>query len=65
MSFGDFHILWRESPQQKGPLGSLEFCEVIDPMLEDLDSNMTLDFIDDITLSHELEWIELMLECYY
>ena len=51
-------ILSREGSQQEGPLSSLEFCEAIDSLLKSLDSDVTLGFMDDITLSGELGTVE-------
>ena len=56
LTFGQFLILSREGSQ--GPLSSLEFCEAIDPLLKSLDADVTLGFMDDITLSGELGTIE-------
>ena len=44
--------------QQGGPLSSLVFCEAIDPLLKSLDSDVTLGFMDDISLSGELGTVE-------
>jgi len=36
LSFGDYEILSREGAQQGDPLGSLVFCEAVQPLLERL-----------------------------
>ena len=48
--FDNFRILLREGSQQGRPLSSLEFCEAIDSLLGSLDSDVTLSFMDDITV---------------
>jgi len=40
----------REGPQQGDPLGPLEFCSTIQPLLERLRSELRIGFLDDLTL---------------
>ena len=53
----------RRSSQQKAlnkgtPLSSLEFCELIQPVVNELDSNIEIGLIDDISLSSDLLTLE-------
>ena len=58
MAFGDHQILFSEGAQQGDPLGSLQFCEVIHPLLCGLQSEVKLGFMDDVTLSGEMSTVE-------
>ena len=51
LSFGEHEIFSREAAQQGDPLGSLEFCEAIHPLLVRLHSSVKRGFMDDVTLS--------------
>ena len=52
--YGDQLIPSREGPQQGDPLRSLEFCEALQPILNDLSSDLEIGFIDDLSLSADL-----------
>ena len=39
-------------------MSSLEFCEAIQPVLDDLDSELDIGFIDDLSLSSGLSILE-------
>ena len=58
LTFGQFQILSREGAQQSDPLGSLEFCEAVQPLLTSLQSEVKNGFMDDLTLSGELQTVE-------
>ena len=58
LGFGEHDILSSEGAQQGDPLGSLEFCEAIHPLLMSLDSHVKIGFMDDVTLSGELPTVE-------
>ena len=58
MGFGEHDILSSEGAQQGNPLGSLEFCEAIHPLLMSLHSHVKIGFMDDVTLSGELPTVE-------
>jgi len=58
LSFGGHEILSREGAHQGDPLGSLEFCEAVQPLLERLQSSAKIGFMDDVTLSEDLVTIE-------
>ena len=58
LTFGDWEILSREGAQQGDPLGSLQFCEAIHPLLCDLHSTVKIGFMDDVTLSGSLQSVE-------
>ena len=47
-------ILSREGPQQGDPLSSLEIFESIQPILNELDSDLEIGFIDDLSMSSDL-----------
>ena len=49
--YGDHQLKSREGAQQGDPLGSLEFCEAIHPVLVSLRSTVKIGILDDITLS--------------
>ena len=50
LKFGDFYISSEEGVQQGDPLGPLEFCLVINPLLRSLSSELRIGFLDDLTL---------------
>jgi len=60
LAFGDHQILSSEGAQQGDPLplGSLQFCEAIHPLLCGLQSKVKLGFMDDVTLSGEMSTVE-------
>ena len=58
LSFGQYEILSREGAQQGDPLGSLEFCEALHPLLLKLQSTVKIGFMDDVTLSGDLLTVE-------
>ena len=49
--FGSFIISSQEGPQQGDPLGPLLFCLAISPLLNSLHSDLTLGYLDDLTLA--------------
>jgi len=51
LGFGEHDILSSEGAQQGDPLGLLEFCEAIHPLLMSLHSHVKIGFMDDVTLS--------------
>jgi len=50
LKFGNFSINSEEGIQQGDPLGPLEFCLVIHPLLQKLKSSLRIGFLDDLTL---------------
>jgi len=50
LKFGDFVISSEEGVQQGDPLGPLEFCLVINPLIRSLSSELCVGFLDDLTL---------------
>ena len=52
--YGDQLIPSREGPHQGDSLSSLEFCEAVQPILNDLSSDLQIGFIDDLSLSADL-----------
>ena len=58
LTYGDWKILSREGAQQGDPLGSLQFCEALRPLLCDLQSAVKIGFMDDVTLSGSLQSVE-------
>jgi len=58
LAFGDRKIFSRVGAQQGDPLGSLQFCEAIHPLLCDLQSTVKIVFMDDVTLSGSLHSVE-------
>ena len=51
MVYADQTILSSEGSQQGDPLTSLESCESIQPVINELDSDIEIGFMDDISLS--------------
>jgi len=49
--FGSDIILSQEGPQQGDPFGPLLFCLTIQPLLTSLQSDLTLGYLDDLTLA--------------
>jgi len=49
--FGSHVILSQEGPQQGDPLGPLLFCSTIHPLISSLSSDLTLGYLDDLTLA--------------
>ena len=47
-----------EGAQQGDPLGPLEFCEAIHPLLTNLQSTVKIGFMDDITLAGDIRTVE-------
>ena len=54
LTFGDQAIPSREGSQQGDPLSGLEFCESIQPVINKLDSDLEIGFMDDLSLSSDL-----------
>ena len=52
--FGDFQIRSEEGIQQVDPLGPLLFCLTIQPILSSLQSDLTIGFMDDVTLGGDM-----------
>ena len=50
LQFNRFKLLSNEGPQQVDPLGSLFFCLTIHPLLMLTSSDLTIGFVDDVTL---------------
>jgi hypothetical protein len=50
LHFGTFTILSEEGAQQGDPLGPLLFCTAIQPLIAGLSSDLTLGYLDDLTL---------------
>ena len=63
MRFGEHDILSNEGAQQGDPIGSLEFCEAIHPLLMSLHSHVKIGFIDADTLSEDLPTVERDIHC--
>jgi hypothetical protein len=68
LSFGNFCVISEEGIQQGDPLGPLEFCIVIQPLLQSLKSSLRIGFLDDLTLGgHEAtvanDVVKLAEEC--
>ena len=49
--FGSYIISSQEGPQQGDPLGPLLFCCAISTLLNSLQSDLTLGYLDDLTLA--------------
>ena len=56
--YGDQKILSREGYQQGDLLSSLEFCESIQPVINEVDSDIEIGFMDDIYLTSDLLTLE-------
>ena len=48
--YGQFSLLSNEGPQQGDPLGPLSFSNTVHPLLESMVSDLTLGYLDDVTL---------------
>jgi len=53
LKFGNFSLLSQMGPQQGDPLGPLLFCLPLQPVLMKLASDMTLGYMDDLSLGGE------------
>jgi len=60
--FGEHQLRSSEGAQQGDPLGSLEFCEAIRLLLTSLHSAVKVGFMDDLTLSGDLQTVEQVLD---
>ena len=49
--FGSYIISSLEGPRQGDPLGPLLFCNMIQPLLSSLSSELNLGYLDDVTLA--------------
>jgi len=56
--YGDHLLRSMEGAQQGDPLGSLEFCEAIHPLLVSLRSSVKIGFMDDVTLVGDISTVE-------
>ena len=56
--YGAHTIPSRVGSQQGYHLSSLEFCEAIQPVLDDFDSELDIGFMDDLSLSSDLSTLE-------
>ena len=57
------HQIWsKEGFQQGDPLNALEFCETVQPLLLSLDSDVSLGFMDDFTLSGHVDIVAFDVE---
>lgn len=50
LSFGQFMISSQEGAQQGDPLGPLLFCLTIHPIISSLSSQLSISYMDDLTL---------------
>jgi len=55
--FGSYTISSEEGAQQGDPIGPLLFCNTIHPMLTSLQSELNLDYLDDVTLGGPVETV--------
>ena len=53
----DHTLLSQEGPQQGDPLGPLLFCNTINPILSSMQSDLTVDYQDDITLGGPVQTV--------
>ena len=51
--YGPYTLLSNEGPQQGDPIGPLLFCNTVQPLLESLQSELPLGYLDDLTLGGE------------
>ena len=56
--YGEHTIPFREGSKQVDSVSSLEFCEAIQPVLDDFDSELDIGFIDDLSLSSDLSTLK-------
>jgi len=57
LTFGKFFVTSEEGIQQGDPLGPLEFCIVIQPLLQSLKSTLRIGFLDDLTLGGHVDTV--------
>ena len=57
LQFGEFVLLSEEGAQQGDPLGPLYFCLVFKELLESLQSELVLGFLDDVAVGDEAETV--------
>ena len=57
LSFGEHSILSAEGAQQGDPLGPFLFCITIQPILDKLQSELILGYLDDITIGGDVEQV--------
>ena len=48
----------REGSQQGDPMSSLEFCEAMQPVLNDLDSEVNIGLMNDVSLSSDVSTLK-------
>jgi len=53
--YGPFRVSSQVGPQQGDPVGPLLFCNSVQPLLNSMDSVLTLGFLDDFTLGGPAE----------
>lgn len=53
LHYGSFTLSSNEGPQQGDPIGPLLFCNTIQPLLDSLQSELTIGYLDDLTLAGE------------
>ena len=51
--YGPYKLMSNEGPQQGDPIGPLLFCNTVHPLLESLQSELPLGYLDDFTLGGE------------
>ena len=51
--YGPYKLWSNEGPQQGDPIGPLLFCNTVQPLLESLQSELPLGYLDDFTLGGE------------
>jgi len=61
--FGSHVILSQEGPQQGDLLGPLLFCSTIHPIITSLSSDLTLGYLDDLTLAGPQSVVQHLLLC--
>jgi hypothetical protein len=57
LAYGSHTILSREGTQQGDPIAALEFCEAIQKLLLQLQANTRFGYMDDLTLSGEMQTV--------
>jgi len=53
--FGQYTVQSQEGAQQGNPIGSLLFCNTIQPLLSSLHFNLIIGYLDDVTLGGHLD----------
>ena len=48
--YGQYSVMSNEGPQQGDPIGPLLFCNTVHPLLESLESDLLIGYLDDLTL---------------